>query len=472
MRFFTRLFHIFNPPPPITQLPLEVIDSEYKRHRRVVFAGIFAGYGVSYLVRQNLFSLAMPHLVEQGFSKGELGLILTAFSIAYGFSKFLMGNVSDRSNPKYFLAAGLILSTIAAFIFGFAGWVYGSIAAMFALMFISGWGNGMCYPPCGRVLAHWFTVKERGLVMSAWNVAHNLGGGIVGPLAILGMAIFGDWHSIFYFPAMIVAVFIVMVLMTVRDTPQSVGLPSIEDYHSKDYIKKHAVEVATKEIEEELTAKEIFFKHIFNNRAIWFLSIANIFVYFVRFGVLSWAPTYLAEVKGFNFKGQGWAVFLFEYAGIPAMMLCGYLSDKFFRNRRTPIIIICMILNIFAILLYWLNPPGHYMIDNIALISIGFLIYGPVMLIGMQALDVVYKKAVGTATGLTGFFGYMGGTVCASALMGYMVQYFGWDTGFIMLIAACVLSIVFLIPIWNVGGEDHKVHHHKHNLSDVSPQTQ
>ena len=44
----------------------------------------------------------MPYLIEQGFSKGELGVILSAVSIAYGLSKFLMGIVSDRCNPRYF----------------------------------------------------------------------------------------------------------------------------------------------------------------------------------------------------------------------------------------------------------------------------------------------------------------------------------------------------------------------------------
>ena len=461
MAIFTKLFSIFNPPPHIEQLHHEVIDKEYKKHRRMVFAGIFVGYGASYLVRKNLFSLAMPYLVKQGFSKSQLGLVLTAFAVSYGFSKFLMGNISDRSNPKYFLAAGLIVSTLIAFIFGFSDWAYSSVIMMFILMLISGWGNGMCYPPCGRVLAHWYSVKERGLFMSIWNVSHNLGGGIVGPLAILGVSVCGAWQSLFYFPATIVAVFTVMVLMTVKDTPQSIGLPSIEDYHSKSYMKKHAAEIKEKLIEEELTAKEIFFKHIFNNKAIWFLSIANIFVYFVRFGVSDWVPTYLSEIKGFNFKGQGWAVLVYEFAGIPAILLCGYLSDKFFRNRRTPVIIICMVLATFAVLLYWLTPLGYPIIDYVSIFCLGFLTYGPVVLIGMQALDVVYKKAVGTATGLTGFFGYMGGTVCANAVMGYVVQYFGWDAGFIMLLVACVLTILCLIPICNVGGEDYNVCRHK-----------
>lgn len=460
MGLFSRLFSAFNPPPHIEQLHHEIIERDYKKHRRMVFNGIFFGYGASYLIRNN-FSLAMPYLIKQGFTKGQLGLAFSAIAVAYGFSKFLMGNVSDRSNPKYFLAAGLVFSTIISFIFGFFSWAYYSVPVMFILLFINGWAQGMTYPPCVRVLAHWYSVKERGLVMSFWNVSHNLGGGLVGVAAIAGMWIFGQWQSLFYFPAILVGLTAVFVLLTVRDTPQSMGLPSIEDYHSKKYLLKHACEVAKKEVEEELTAKEIFLKHIFNNKAIWMLAFANIFVYFVRYGVLNWAPTYLHEVKAFDYKGQGLAYFLYEYAGIPSMLLCGYISDKYFRNKRTPVIVICMVLVIFAVLLYWLNPPGHPWVDHLALIAVGFLIYGPVVFIGMQAVDVVYKKAVGTATGLTGFFGYMFGTVGANAVLGYVVQSFGWDAGFIMILVACVLSLICLIPIWNVGGEDHKVHRHK-----------
>jgi OPA family glycerol-3-phosphate transporter-like MFS transporter len=95
---------------------------------------------------------------------------------------------------------------------------------------------------------------------------------------------------------------------------------------------------------------------------------------------------------------------------------------------------------------YWLNPPGNPMVDMISLFAIGFLIYGPVMLVGLQALELVPKKAAGTAAGFTGLFGYLGGSVAASALMGYTVDYFGWDGGFILLVAACLLAMAFLAP--------------------------
>ena len=80
------------------------VDREYRRHRRSVFAGIFAGYAAYYLVRNNL-ALAIPDILAEypQHSKAELGTALTGLSLAYGVSKFLMGSVSDRSNPKYFL---------------------------------------------------------------------------------------------------------------------------------------------------------------------------------------------------------------------------------------------------------------------------------------------------------------------------------------------------------------------------------
>ena len=85
-----------------------------------------------------------------------------------------------------------------------------------------------------------------------------------------------------------------------------------------------------------------------------------------------------------------------------------------------------------------------------ALVTIGFLIYGPVMLIGLHALELAPKKAAGTAAGFTGLFGYLGGSVAASAAMGYTVDHFGWDGGFVLLIGACLLAIVFLIPtLWH-----------------------
>ena len=81
----------------------------------------------------------------------------------------------------------------------------------------------------------------------------------------------------------------------------------------------------------------------------------------------------------------------------------------------------------------------------ICLIGIGFFIYGPVMLIGVQALDLAPKNAAGTAAGLTGFFGYFFGTfILANTVIGLVAQNAGWGWTFLMLVGACLLAILFM----------------------------
>lgn len=431
--------NFLKPAPHTKRIDAEKIDPTYKRLRWQVFSGIFLGYAGYYLTRK-VFSLAMPDLIELGYSKGELGIALSGVSIAYGLSKFIMGNVSDRSNARKFLTLGLVLSAITMIVMGVLPFATGSIGIMFVLLLLNGWFQGMGWPPCGRVVVHWFSLHERGTKMSIWNVAHNVGGGLIGPLAILGFELFADWHAKLYFPGLIAMVVAVIAWLLVRDTPQSCGLPSIEEY-TGDYPDNYS-----EKFEQELTAKEIFFKYVFNNKLLWSIAFANAFVYLVRYGVLDWAPTFLDEVKGFSIKESGWAYFAYEYAGIPGTLVCGYLSDKVFNGKRAPVSIIYMALVLISVLFYWTSES--LLANSIALICIGFLIYGPVMLIGVHALDLVPKKAAGTAAGLTGLFGYLGGALFANIAMGFVVDAWGWDGGFIVLIGACVMSIVLIGISW------------------------
>ncbi len=424
------------PPHQPSRAPAEV-DADYFRLRIQVFAGIFIGYAGYYLVRKN-FSLAMPYLVETGYSKTELGFALSGVSIAYGLSKFLMGSVSDRSNARNFMALGLTCSAMTMITMGLLPVATASIGMMFLLLLLNGWFQGMGWPPSGRVMVHWFSHSERGLWMAFWNVAHNVGGGMVGPIAILAMTIFGDWHSILYFHGFLALAIAAWIALTVRDTPQSQGLPPIEEFKqdyptSFEYSQSH---------EQEFTTRQIFVDYVLSNRLLWVIAVTNAFVYLVRYGVLDWAPTYLSEEKGFSFSDSGWAYAAYEWAGIPGTIACGYLSDKAFQGRRAPAVIIYMLATTVCVVTYWLNPPGNAALDIAMLIAIGFLIYGPVMLIGVFALDLVPKKAAGTAAGFTGLFGYVGGSVAANILIGYAVDRGGWNAGFTLIVAACVLSIV------------------------------
>ena len=243
------------PPAHREPLPEDEVDTRYRRLRLQVFIGIFVGYAGYYLVRKN-FSLAMPYLIEQGYSKADLGLALSGVSIAYGLSKFIMGNVSDRSNARTFMTLGLFCSALVMIFMGMVPIATSSVTIMFVLLLLNGWFQGMGWPPSGRVMVHWFSPSERGTKMAIWNVAHNIGGGMVGPIAILAMAMFADWHSILYVHGFFSLAIALLVFAMVRDTPQSEGLCTIEKYHN-DYPKTFEYD---EEHEREFSARAIFFE--------------------------------------------------------------------------------------------------------------------------------------------------------------------------------------------------------------------
>ena len=433
------MFKFLKEPKGIPRIATEEIDKKYTKMRWQVFIGIFVGYAGYYLIRKN-FALAIPDLIKEGFSKTELGFALSFLAISYGVSKFIMGNVSDRSNVRFFMPLGLLLSAITMIIMGVMPIATSSIFIMSALLFLNGWFQGMGWPPSGKTMVYWFSVKERGTKMSIWNVAHNIGAALMPLLAILGVEIFSDWHAKFYFPGMIAIVVAILIFILLRDRPKSVGLPSIEEWkndYPDDYIEK-----TPEEENKGVTAMEIFTKHILPNKLLWSIALANAFVYMVRYGIQDWAPTYLIEVKGFTEEASSWAYSLYEIAAIPGTLICGWLSDKVFKGKRAPVSIIYMTLIVIAIFVYWKNPVGNPIIDYVCLISIGFLIYGPVMLIGVHALDLVKKEAVGTAAGLTGLFGYFLGTsILANILGGYIIENYEWQGYFILMITASIISI-------------------------------
>ncbi len=76
------------------------------------------------------------------------------------------------------------------------------------------------------------------------------------------------------------------------------------------------------------------------------------------------------------------------------------MSDKVFRGNRGATGVFFMTPVTIATIVYWMNPAGNPNVDMACMIIIGFLIYGPVMLIGLHALELAPKKSGGYGGGL------------------------------------------------------------------------
>lgn len=427
---------LFRPAPATARLSEPQVGKLYPRYRWRILEATFIGYATFYFVRNNLPVVSKEMGQALDYNKGQIGDLLALTAIAYGVGKFLLGAWSDRSNPRYFMPFGLLMTAACNFLFGASS----SYPVHLTLWTLNGLAQGTGWAPCGRSLGHWYSVGERGTVFAFWNLAVNVGGGLTGLIAAYSTARFG-WRSAFYVPGILAVLCAIYLLLRLRDTPQSVGLPPIEEYRN-DY------PAGGRDREEEIATRELLVNFVLKNRYVWLFAAANFFVYIARYSMLDWGPTYLKEVKHASLEEGGFSTAIFEVGGMLSTVLMGWLSDKT-GGRRGMISVLCMlpVFVAFAAILY--TPRGLLWVDLTLFAIVGFFVYPPVMLLPVAGLDFTSKKAVGATAGFIGLFGYLGRMVQGKAL-GVLAEHFGWDAGFYAILVSTLLGIVLLSWTWKL----------------------
>src|SRR5687768_9159959 len=162
-------------PRPLDYAGADEVARRYRHFRPRILLWSIVGYAMYYFVRKNL-SVAMPVMEAQlGVSKAQLGLFLTLHGLLYGLSKFVNGMIGDRVNARVFMATGLLLSAAMNVCFGLS-----SVAVMLGIFWmLNGWVQGIGFPPCARLMTHWFHPRELATKMSLWNTSHTIGAAAV-----------------------------------------------------------------------------------------------------------------------------------------------------------------------------------------------------------------------------------------------------------------------------------------------------
>jgi glycerol-3-phosphate transporter len=412
------------------------IGKAYSYWRLRIMYSMMLGYAAFYLVRQN-FTMAIPFFQsELGYSKTEIGQIMTTGAIIYGLGKGIAGLLSDKSNARYFMSAGLFLSAIVSFFLGFGeSWYF-----LLAFWVMNNVFQSMGWPPCARLLTHWFSPKEIGTKWATWNASQQIGAASC--MLICGFIVQNNynWRLIFFVPSIICLFLAVFLFNRLRDTPESLGLPPIEQH-------KKLVDLTPNQVEDSMTTKEIFL-NVIKNKLVWYVCFANFFVYIVRMSIFSWAPTFLREFKGSTLQLAAWQTAAYDITGIFGGLIAGYLSDKFFKGHRGRVGVISMLILSGCIFWLWQSPVNSPVLHFLIMMLIGFLVTGPQILVGVAAADFASKRAAGAASGLTGTVGYIG-TAVTGVGIGFLVDNYGWDKAFIFIIISAFLSVLFFALTWN-----------------------
>ena len=420
----------------------EEIKAKYRYWRFRIFYSIYIGYAMFYFTRKS-FTFSMPALMaELGFDKATLGFLGTVLTVTYAISKFVSGLISDKSSLRVLMGAGLILTGIFNIFVGLSSSLF-----LFALFlglngFFQGWGS----PPCAKLLTYWYSQTERGRWWGIWNTSHNIGGAVIPVLCAFAIQSFG-WRYAMYLPGATAIVIGLLLINRIRTTPKEVGLPTIEKFRN-DYPEDKKKEFIEKE--KTYSAREILVDHILKNKFIWVLSISYFFVYVVRIAIYDWLQFYLMEEKSYSLMVAGSCVLWFEIGGMFGSLAAGSLSDTLFHGRRGPISILFTIGVIINLFFLWFIPSVSLVTVSITMFIFGFLIFGPQMLIGMAAAELVDKEAAGTATGFAGLCAYAG-AACAGWPVGWIIDTCGWSSFFLLLSSCAVVAVFLLLPLWSKG---------------------
>lgn len=433
------LVNLMRPAPFKEQLTNKTaIDRAYRYWRVRIFYSVYVGYVFFYFTRKS-FTFVMPEMVSDlGFSYSHLGILATVLYISYGVSKFISGVLSDRSNPRYFMSIGLVLTGIANILFGMSSslWMLALLCGLNGIF--QGWG----WPPVTKQLTYWYSKKERGTWWSVCSTSHSVGGLLIPIIMAYAVSYFVNWRYAMLLPGFTCIGVGLFLLNRLRDVPQSLGLPPIELYRgerdeSRLYEKEHS--------ETPLTPKQILFDCVLNNKFVWIMALSYFFVYVVRTAVNDWTIPYLVEL-GYDRLLASASVMWFEIGGFVGMLIAGWVSDMFFQGRRIPFMLLCAIG--MAISLYTFAGLGaqediRYCYTLMA--CIGFFVFGPQMLIGLAAAEYVDKKAVCTANGFVGCWAYIGAAVTGYPL-GLIIDH-SWQAYFWILVVCSIITFLIMLPV-------------------------
>ena len=98
------------------------------------------------------------------------------------------------------------------------------------------------------------------------------------------------------------------------------------------------------------------------------------------------------EAKGLGLAQSSYAVSAFEAAGIFGAFAAGWLSDKVFKGRRGPVSVAYMVLLTLFLWVLFSVPKGHGGTMVVLFSVLGFLVYGPQLLVAV-ALPTSPRKA-------------------------------------------------------------------------------
>ena len=374
--------------------------------RRVALALLVLTGVINYLDRSTLSIANSTIQGEMGLSKGEMGILLSAFSWTYAFAQLPTGLLVDRIGPRRLLAAGLALWSLAQAGGGLARG-FGSLVATRAVL---GVGEAPQFPTGARVVSNWYPVRERGLPTGLFNASSSLGPALAPPILTALMEGFG-WRWMFFVMGAAGLAAAVAWYLVYRD-PDDSGL-------SEDELK--GLRGGPRAADVSFAQWLGLFRHV----TTWGMTLGFAGALYLIWLYLTWLPGFLKDEHHMSNMKVGVAASVPFVFGFFGSLAGGWLSDRLSKRGLSPVLSrkLPIIAGLFGMAVFTI-PAALTRDANLAVFWIALAVFcGNVSTANAWALVTATAppNCVASLGSIQNFGGYFGGSF-APVVTGFVVE--------------------------------------------------
>ena len=435
--------------PSKEKIAPEDIDSTYRLMRNRTFWGATVAYSLYYVCRMSINVVKQPLIDEGVLTAGQLGLIGSSLLFVYAVGKFMNGFIADYCNVRRFMATGLFISALVNLLMGVFGMIGNMLPTMlvfvsFVILWgINGWMQSMGSAPGVISLSRWFSRSRRGSYYSLFSTSPYIGEFI----SYNVLAVVVGWlgcQAGFITASLAGLVGTLLILVFVSDTPESRGLPSIQEISGEALTK-----------EDKMPTKDLQ-KMILKHPGIWIIALSSAFIYITKYAIAGWGVLFLQKVRGFDLGDASQVIAFAAISGVLGTVLAGWLSDRIFKGDRVKPAVLSGIIGTSSLILFLFVGGGFFL--NIFYVSLFSLSTGVLYCIvaGLMAIDIVPRKATGAALGVVGISSYVAAGL-QDITSGYLIQSFTrqvggtdvYDFGPVSWFWVIASVVSFVLPVLN-----------------------
>jgi MFS family permease len=298
-----------------------VKSTKLKRIQWVALTFLMLAGIVNYLDRSTL-SIANHFISEElGLNASQMGLLLSAFSLAYAFSQLPIGALLDKFGARAMLGLGMLVWSVAQLAGGFVHTLQQFLVARVFL----GMGEAPQFPAGAKVVSEWFALRERGGPTGIFVASSTIGPALAPPILTILMLNFG-WRTMF-------------VIMGALGVAVALGWYAF-------YRNRNEVELTSSELlylaegesgrgaVQKLSFSE--WKNLFKHRTTWGMLFGFMGVIYMVWLYLTWLPAYLEHERHLSIARTGWVVSIPYIFGTLGMVGSGYIADWLIARGMAP----------------------------------------------------------------------------------------------------------------------------------------